>query len=538
MAKFTDTRLNALANNTKSSSNKSSGDFATDSKNNKQSQSDSTSKKSSGTFTNAKSNLNSSSSSKSSGSSGSSKSSGSFSSKDAADKQTSIKDVIANLLLPQKAYAETLTDDSSSENKSSNSQNNSSFDPTYGLNQIFGSTGQSGVDPGSKKLSESEWIDNSNKASSFTDSLLSANRDEDGNYNPISILNGLVSNSGVGYTATDPNLASFYDGSELTNYQKDRINEINNTENTEDSSEEVYNPIEEMSFKDAVEAAMREYTGDDSWDFYSDYGKLAMDGSQDDWRNLVQSKYLQQAYIDQYGLDTDGDGKISDEEANSWYDQMKRENVSDLDFTNDDDITKRIFGNTGEGANNDIVDAINTLLVMNGDVDYYDEDTGNDLYSILGYSRDDSGNLVDSSGESAGLSTDDIARLSNSYKLAKLSDATDSGKSNVINMGSSSDDVSNYITSLLDNVYGGSSGSASLKNNSAATSDDNYNYTKNDNSYSGSGLDYMNDIVNSKDTAASAMLSYLMNNLQGYNDSGSKSNLYDSGFSLYNKSNK
>jgi hypothetical protein len=293
-----------------------------------------------------------------------------------------------------------------------------------------------------------------------------------------------------------------------------------------------------MSFKDAVEAAMREYTGDDSWDFYSDYGQLAMDGSQDDWRNLVQSKYLQQAYIDQYGLDTDGDGKISDEEANSWYDQMKRENVSDLDFTNDDDITKRIFGNTGEGANNDIVDAINTLLVMNGDVDYYDEDTGNDLYSILGYSRDDSGNLVDSSGESAGLSTDDIARLSNSYKLAKLSDATDSGKSNVINMGSSSDDVSNYITSLLDNVYGGSSGSASLKNNSAATSDDNYNYTKNDNSYSGSGLDYMNDIVNSKDTAASAMLSYLMNNLQGYNDSGSKSNLYDSGFNLYSKSNK
>lgn len=532
MAKFTDTRLNALANNTKSSSSKSTGDFATDSKNNKQSQSDSTSKKSSGTFTNAKSNLNSSSGSKSSNSSSSDKTSGSFSSKDAAAKQLSIKDVLANLLLPQKAFADVSTDDVAAADELTNTSGRS-IDTSSAK-----TADQTGVDPGSKKLPESEWIDNRDKASSFTDTLLSAIRDEDGNYRSINGLKPFLSNSGVGYTATDPNLPSFFDGSELTDYQKNRINEINNTDSTNDSSEDSFNPVEEMSFKDAVEAAMREYTGDDSWDFYSDYGKLAMDGSQDDWRNLVQSKYLQQAYIDQYGLDTDGDGRISDEEANSWYDQMKRENVSDLDFTNDDDITKRIFGNTGEGANNDIVDAINTLLVMNGDVDYYDEDTGNDLYSILGYSRDDSGNLVNSSGESASLSADDVARLSNSYKLAKLSDATDSGKSDVINMGSSSDDVSNYITSLLDNVYGGSSGAASLKNNSAATSDDNYNYTKNDNSYSGSGLDYMNDIVNSKDTAASAMLSYLMNNLQSNNDSGSKSNLYDSGFSLYSKSNK
>jgi hypothetical protein len=406
------------------------------------------------------------------------------------------------------------------------------------LNQIFGTGSQSDVDEGSKKLPESEWIDNSDKASSFADTLLSVNRDEDGNYSPIGILNGLVSNSGVGYTSTDPNLVSFIDdGSELSDYQKEKIDEINSASNTGNSSEEnsedsdtATTSSDEVSFKDAVQKIMRSYTGNDDWDFYTDYADLAENGDADTWRQIYQSPELMQGYIDQYGLDTDGDGTISDDEANAWYNKMKEENVSDLNFTNDDEITSRIFGNTGEGSNNDIVDALlNSLSAQLIESDNSDDQTYYNLVNLFTpYYEDDEGNVE------AGVT--DLQRLNNAVKLSYILEAMDNGNNNSIDMGDNDEDVANYMNSLLANINGGDAGNTfSLEDLKGQDAGNGASYYANTSSPASSGAEEFENMINNGSTQASdALLSYLLNATNSRNENNDS--LKDAGYYSWLKS--
>ena len=259
----------------------------------------------------------------------------------------------------------------------------------------------------------------------------------------------------------------------------------------DDATTKAKKEVPEWAFDQAVVAFMnsdnpyaekyRKTNGIDTFDWYNNYGKLAAEGGRDIWQNMITSDdNFKKAYLEDYGnsIDFDNDGIVTLDEAGRWYDNMKSENMvnGSLDFSSDDKIMQRIFGGLeGNGANNELVDALNMNETM-------------DIYNLLanGVSLDDivkdgrsnmavANNTGRTYAEAIGLdklmkdenaNQDDImaaiARMNNALKLDKLIEASgrnaESGeKESVIDFGDA-EQTAAAINSLMNNVAGGNAG--------------------------------------------------------------------------------
>jgi hypothetical protein len=209
---------------------------------------------------------------------------------------------------------------------------------------------------------------------------------------------------------------------------------------------------------------------------------------------------------------------------------MKEENVSDLNFTNDDEITSRIFGNTGEGSNNDIVDALlNSLSAQLIESDNSDDQTYYNLVNLFTpYYEDDEGNVE------AGVT--DLQRLNNAVKLSYILEAMDNGNNNSIDMGDNDEDVANYMNSLLANINGGDAGNTfSLEDLKGQDAGNGASYYANTSSPASSGAEEFENMINNGSTQASdALLSYLLNATNSRNENNDS--LKDAGYYSWLKS--
>ena len=247
----------------------------------------------------------------------------------------------------------------------------------------------------------------------------------------------------------------------------------------------------EWAFDQAVVAFMnsdnpyaekyRKTNGIDTFDWYNNYGKLAAEGGRDIWQNMITSDdNFKNAYLEDYenSIDFDNDGIVTLDEAGRWYDNMKSENVvkGSLDFSSDDEIMQRIFGGlAGNGANNELVDALN----MNETMDVYNllanglslDDIVRDGRSNMAVADDTGKTYAEAIGldqlmKDKNASQDDImaaiARMNNALKLDRLIDASgrnaESGKKrSVIDFGDA-EQTAAAINSLMNNVAGGNAG--------------------------------------------------------------------------------
>ena len=257
------------------------------------------------------------------------------------------------------------------------------------------------------------------------------------------------------------------------------------------SAQKAKEEVPEWAFDQAVVAFMnsdnpyaekyRKANGIDTFDWYNNYGKLASEGGRDIWQNMITSDdNFKKAYLEDYGnsIDFDNDGIVTLDEAGRWYDNMKSENVvkGSLDFSSDDEIMQRIFGGLeGNGANNELVDALN----MNETMDIYNLlANGVSLADIVKDGRsnmaiaDDTGKTyaeaigLDKLMKDENANQDDImaaiARMNNALKLDRLIDASgknaESGeKGSVIDFGDA-EQTAAAINSLMNNVAGGNAG--------------------------------------------------------------------------------
>ena len=257
------------------------------------------------------------------------------------------------------------------------------------------------------------------------------------------------------------------------------------------STQKAKQEVPEWAFDQAVVAFMnsdnpyaekyRKANGIDTFDWYNNYGKLAAEGGRDIWQNMITSDdNFRNAYLDDYGnsIDFDNDGIVTLDEAGRWYDNMKSENVvkGSLDFSSDDEIMQRIFGGlAGNGANNELVDALN----MNETMDIYNllanglslADIVKDGRSNMAIANDTGKTYAEAIGldklmKDKNASQDDImaaiARMNNALKLDRLIDASgknaESGeKSSVIDFGDA-EQTAAAINSLMNNVAGGNAG--------------------------------------------------------------------------------
>lgn len=258
-----------------------------------------------------------------------------------------------------------------------------------------------------------------------------------------------------------------------------------------DATTKAKQEVPDWAFDQAVVAFMnsdnpyaekyRKTNGIDTFDWYNNYGKLASEGGRDIWQNMITSDdNFKNAYLEDYGnsIDFDNDGIVTSDEAGRWYDNMKSENVvkGSLDFSSDDEIMKRIFGGlAGNGANNELVDALN----MNETMDIYNLlANGLSLADIVKDGRsnmaiaDDTGKTyaeaigLDKLMKDENANQDDImaaiARMNNALKLDRLIDASgknaESGKKgSVIDFGDA-EQTAAAINSLMNNVAGGNAG--------------------------------------------------------------------------------